>query len=191
LSYYLFQSSRAARFYTTASGLLKLCITTHPILRAPRRFYTTSSKSLNRCGAGWQPAADWQSACRDLLVISQADGCAFAACRYVGRVGKTCGRLSKSACRYHPKSSQRQWLSFAACRFAGPDGNRMASCAAVAYRRCHCILAKRPKSEAKLAKNHSRRRHLVKNSYETPRNLCVSAPQRQKESRHLSPLFST
>ena len=47
----------------------------------------------------------------------------FAARRYVGRVGKTCGRLSKSACRYHPKSSRRQRLSFAACRYAGQITN--------------------------------------------------------------------
>jgi hypothetical protein len=55
------------RFYTTASRPLKRCTTIHSNLRAPRRFYTASSKSLKRCGAGWQPAADWQSACLQRL----------------------------------------------------------------------------------------------------------------------------
>jgi primary-amine oxidase len=31
-----------------------LCTTVHSNLRAPRRFYTTSSRLLKRCGAGWQ-----------------------------------------------------------------------------------------------------------------------------------------
>jgi hypothetical protein len=80
------------RFCATSSKSLKRCTTIHSNLRAPRRFCATSSKSLKRCGAGWQPAADWQSACRHLSVISQADGCGFAAAALRGRLA-TCGRL--------------------------------------------------------------------------------------------------
>jgi len=45
------------RFHRPAADLSE-CTTIHSNLRAPRRFYTTSSKSLKRCGAGWQPVGN-------------------------------------------------------------------------------------------------------------------------------------
>jgi len=37
------------------------------------------------CGAGCQPAADWQSACPGRPQSLRTDGCPSAACRYLGR----------------------------------------------------------------------------------------------------------
>ena len=52
---------------------------------------------LPLCGAGWQPAADWQSANCPLALenLSARVAAQFAACRYVGQVGQTCGPIAK------------------------------------------------------------------------------------------------
>ena len=77
------------RFHTTSSNSLKRCTTIHSNLRAPRRFYTTSSRLLKRGGAGWQNL------------------------RPIVKIG-----LPLS-----PENLRLQWLSFAACRYAGQVGN--------------------------------------------------------------------
>jgi hypothetical protein len=86
-SFVRFQSSRAATVLYHRKQIAEACITISLFLRAPRRSCAAASWMPKQCGAGWQPAADWQSACRDPPVISQADGCGFAACRYAGQVG--------------------------------------------------------------------------------------------------------
>jgi len=66
-----------------------------------------------RLATGWQPAADWQSACRDLPVISQADGCGFAARRYAGQVANLRPIGNRPACS--TRNSRKTPEQFAAC----------------------------------------------------------------------------
>jgi len=62
----------------------------------------------------------------------------FAACRYVGQVAKTCGRLAKSACPQMPNTfacgdaalwGSQSWLAAAAFRRLAPTADTLLSAA--------------------------------------------------------------
>jgi len=131
-----------------------------------------------RLATGWQPAADWQSACRQHLSPPKEVPALFAACRFAGHGRKPRLKLLPNTRRIRRR--QHPYVRGEVCpgevfiAFGGPQGHddrmascgrlaigllvaratlekrlrslrlaalrrRLASCAAVANRRCHCI----------------------------------------------------